>query len=75
MPINDDDEVGRKVVKLPCGTCLRKRKCGKIIYTNITPINKDREEHVRQKLILYTHWRDDERDFIARYDNYEQFLT
>ena len=69
------DEIGGKVVQLPCGTCLKKRKCGEIIYTNTTPINKDMEEHFRQKLMLYTHWRDDERDFIAGYDNYEQCLT
>lgn len=73
-----DDDVGvcgpvnyENVIRLPCGTCLRKRQRQKVIYTHITAINDDKEEHFRQLLMLYSHWRDDDVDLLNGFNSFE----
>lgn len=60
------------IVKFPCGTNMRKRQYEKILYTNITPLNQDPEEHFRQMVMLYTHWRDEEVDLLSGSSTYEE---
>lgn len=60
-----------KVVKFPCGTCVKKRLRQKVIYTHPTSLNHDREEHFRQKLMLYTHWRQ-ESDLLSGLLTFEE---
>ena len=73
----DDDlqdmnaDSGGKVVKFACGTQVRKRTKSKVIYSHVTPINDDREEHFREKIMLYTCWRDDNNDFITGFQTFE----
>ena len=78
---HDDDMDSQDVVsdgtvtRFPCGTCVRKRCKQKVIYTHITPLNQDREEHFREKIMLYTHWRNDERDLISQYGTFEESFS
>ena len=67
----DDDNAYGKVVKFPCGTCVRRRLKQKVIYTCITPINEDVEEHCRQQLMLYSSWRDEEIDLIRGFETFQ----
>ena len=60
------------VIKFPCGTRIKKRKKQKVIYSNVAAINHDREEHFRQKLMLYTHWRDDEQSLLNGFCSFEE---
>lgn len=71
-PDENDDHAHGRVVEFPCGTRIRRRLRQKIIYSHITPINHDREEHFREKIMLYTHWRDEEKDIIGEFDSFEQ---
>ena len=44
----------------------------KVIYSNVTPLNQDSEEHYREKIMLYTHWRDDEKDLKNDFTTFEE---
>jgi hypothetical protein len=68
----DSNEYDGKVIMFPCGTHVRKRTKQKVIYSQGTSMNNDKEEHFREKLMLYTHWRDDEKDLIEGCESYEQ---
>ena len=73
---DSDDETDKnvesgEVIVFRSGTCIRKRHFQKILYTHITPLNKDKEEHFREKLMLYTHWRN-ESLLINGYSTYEK---
>ena len=65
-------EFYESTVTFPCGTRVRKRSRQKVMYTHITSINHDREDHFRQKLMLYTPWRDEVKDLLNVYSTYEQ---
>lgn len=59
------------VITFPCGTRLRKRRQQKVLYTNMTTLNQDKEEHYRQNLMLYTHWRNEVTDLLHGVMTYE----
>lgn len=60
-----------KVIRFPCGTMIRKRTIQKVMYNFTTSINQDKEEHFCQKIMLYTHWRNDSIDILAGFQTYE----
>ena len=64
--------VDDKVVRFACGTKVKKMQRQKVIYSHVTPINDDKEEHYREKILLYTHWRDEEKDLIGGFSTFEQ---
>lgn len=77
--LDQDDDVedikessSSEVVRFACGTRVRKRQRQKVIYCHVTPINQDREEHYREKIMLYTHWRNEENDLLCGYESYEK---
>ena len=65
--IHDD-----RIVYFACGTQVKRRLRQKVIYSHITPMNHDSEEHFREKVMLYTHWRDDELDLKGEFESYEE---
>ena len=67
-----DRNVKTKVIRFACGTQVRKRIHQKVIYSHITPINHDKEEHFRENIMLYTCWRNDEIDLLAGFESYEE---
>ncbi|XP_060603886.1 uncharacterized protein LOC132756767 [Ruditapes philippinarum] len=59
-----------KKIRFPCGTCVRKRKRQKVIYTHVASITQDKEEFFRQKLMLYSPWRNEE-DLLQYFSTHE----
>jgi hypothetical protein len=59
------------IIEFACGTQIRKRKQQKVIYSHSTPINHDRQEHFREKIMLYTHWRDEDVDLLGGFESFE----
>ncbi|XP_060571280.1 uncharacterized protein LOC132729522 [Ruditapes philippinarum] len=71
--ILDFNEIDRgNVITFACGTKVRRRQKQKVIYSNVTSINQDKEEHFRQKIMLYTAWRDEEKDLMGGFETFEQ---
>ena len=70
--MDEEVHVDDKVVRFACGTKVKKRQRQKVIYSHVTPINDDKEEHYREKILLYTHWRDEEKDLIGGFSTFEQ---
>ena len=67
-----DEEVHLDVIQFACGVQLRKRKRQKVLYSHVTPLSQDAEEHYREKIMLYSHWRDDETDLLGTYQSFEE---
>lgn len=67
-----DENNSNSIIRYACGTRVRRRMRQKVIYSSVTPINHDREEHFREKIMLYTHWRDEEKDLIYGFETFEQ---
>ena len=69
---NDDDCTSGNVIKFPCGTQMRKWSRQKVIYNHSTALNDDREEHFRQKIMLFTQWRNEMCDLLHGFQTFEQ---
>ena len=69
---NDDDCTSGNVIKFPCGTQMRNRSSQKVIYNHSTALNDDREEHFRQKIMLFTQWRNEMCDLLHGFQTFEQ---
>ena len=70
--MDEEVHVDDKVVRFACGTKVKKRQRQKVIYSHVTAINDDKEEHYREKILLYTHWWDEEKDLIGGFSTFEQ---
>ena len=68
---NNCNEIESKIIEFCCGTVMRKRKSQKVIYWHYTPLNNDREEHFRERIMLFTCWRN-ENDFLDGYETFEE---
>ena len=67
----DRRESNSKTIIFACGTRMRKRTKQKVIYSHVTAINCNREEHFREKLMLYYNWRNEERDLLEGSESFE----
>ncbi|KAH3752204.1 hypothetical protein DPMN_186817 [Dreissena polymorpha] len=72
----DDLEFAKKkasegVIVFPCGIIMKKRNKQKVMSWHHIPLNKDSEEHYRQQIMLFTAWRNEEKDLIGCYESYE----
>lgn len=70
----DEEEMkitcGQEII-MPCRTVIKKRYVQKVLYTHFTPVSQNEEEHCRQKLMLYTHWRKEE-DLLSTFSTYSE---
>ena len=65
-----------QIIKFACGTQMRRRTKQKVMYCHLTPINKDKEEYYMEQVMLFTGWRNEEKDLLETFDTYEtKYLT
>ena len=67
----EEKESDGKTIIFPCNTQVRKRTKQKVIYSHVTAINCNREEHFREKLMLYYKWRNEEKDLLEGFESFE----
>ena len=67
-PLDPDEsnELDRHILKLPNGIVVKKRKVWRILrYVNYN-VNRDPDNHYRERLMLFLLWRNEEHDLLWR---------
>ena len=73
-PLDPDEsnDLDRYLLKLPNGIIIKKRKVQRILrYVNYN-VNREPENHYRERLMLFLPWRNEEQDLYGGYKTYEE---